>query len=300
MPQNYFCSPLFSRLTFSYFVFSWICRLSKRVLRPGRELRLLPSGTPIFAGPDPSRSPFRALLRPHGHPPWKYGPPPARAPPLQRRAALLWYHVPPSGGLSQPGARHPGAPAQHLLRGVRPQSTLYLTVTQRQRIQQPPVPPALRNERGHSVVAFLTERTFKSKRFGKGGWRGLVGVGARGCERGDVNIDRVRAAALSHFWVDVFIFIYLILHLIWWSCFVGESIVDIKMFESTVFRIVWAIHSLISPLPPAKHQKPVFEKKKKMGKTAELPPLTPSLWSPTAPCHPFRFLSVAWRSDQTP
>lgn len=47
------------------------------------------------------------------------------------------------------------------------------------------------------------------------------------------------------------------------------------MFESIVFRIVWVIHSLISPLLPAKHQKLVFEKKKKTGKTAELPPFTP-------------------------
>lgn len=143
-----------SRVHF-FFFFSWICRLSKRVLRPRRELWLLPSGTAIFTGPDPSRSPIRALLRPHGHPPRKYGPPPARTPPLQRSTALLRYHVPPSGGLPQPGAWHPGAPAQqHLLWGVWPKSTFYLIVAERQWIQQPPVPPPLGNERGHRVVAF--------------------------------------------------------------------------------------------------------------------------------------------------
>lgn len=170
-----------------FFFFSWICRLSKRVLRPGRELWLLPSGASFVAGPDPSRSPLCALLRPHGHPPRGYGPPPARPPPLQRGAALLRYHVPPPGGLSQPGARHPGTPPQHLLRSVRPQSAIYLTVAERQRIQQPPVPPALGNERGHCVVAFWESGLYwweikwrRVVRFGGvGGWTQEQGNGYR-------------------------------------------------------------------------------------------------------------------------
>lgn len=99
---NYFCTPIVLRanVDFFFFFFSWICRLSKRVLRPGRELWLLPSGASVVAGPDPGRSPIRALLRPHGHPSRRYGPPPAWSPPLQRSAALLRYHVPPPRGLS--------------------------------------------------------------------------------------------------------------------------------------------------------------------------------------------------------
>lgn len=131
----------------------WLCRLSKWILRSGRELRLFPSRTPVVTGPNPGGSPLRALLGPHGHPPGRYGPPPAGTPPLQRGPALLWHHVPPPRGLPQPGAWDPGAPARHLLRSVRPQPAFYLTVAERQRIQQPPVPPPLWNERGHRVVA---------------------------------------------------------------------------------------------------------------------------------------------------
>lgn len=133
--------------------FSWICRLSERILRPRRELWLFPSGTAIVTGPDPSRSPLRALLRPHRHTPRRYGPPPAGPPPFQWGPTLLWYHVPPPRGLSQPRARNPGAFAQHLLWSVRPQPAFYLTVAERQRIQQPSVPPTLRNEWGYCVVA---------------------------------------------------------------------------------------------------------------------------------------------------
>lgn len=130
-----------------------ICRLSERVLRSRRELRLLSSGASIVAGTDPHRPPIRALLRPHRHPSRWYGPSPARAPPLQWGVALFWHHVPPPWGLTQPGARHPGAHAQHLLWGVRPQPTLYLTIPQWQRIRQPPVPRTLGNEWGHRLVA---------------------------------------------------------------------------------------------------------------------------------------------------
>ena len=176
-------SELLLLLTCSFFC-PCICRLSERVLRPWGELRLLPSGTPVFAGSDPGRPPLRALLRPHGNPPRIYGPPPAGTPPLQRGAALLRYHVPPSGGLPQPGTRHPGAAAQqHLLRGVRPEPALYLTVAQRQRIQQPPVPPALGNERGHRVVA-APQGCLRRDESGRRTKVRLGGLGARGSGQG--------------------------------------------------------------------------------------------------------------------
>lgn len=102
------------------FLCSWICRLSKWVLRPGRELRLLPSGASIVTGPDTSWSTLRPLLGPHRHPSRGYGPPPAGPPPFQWRTTLLWYHVSPPRGLSQPRAWHPGALAQHLFWSVWP------------------------------------------------------------------------------------------------------------------------------------------------------------------------------------
>lgn len=127
--------PLFSELTMILFsFFSWMCRLSKWVLRPRRKLRFLPSGATVVAGPNPGRSPLCTLLGPHRDTPWRYGPPPTGPPPFQRGAALLWYHVPPPRGLSQPRTRNPRAAAQHLIWGVRPQSSLYLTVTEWQRI----------------------------------------------------------------------------------------------------------------------------------------------------------------------
>lgn len=127
--------PLFSELmlVFSPF-FRWICRLSKRILRPRRELWLLSSGASVVTGPNPGRPPLRTFLRPHRHPPRRHGPPPAGPPPLKWGAAVLRHHVPPPWGLSQPRARDPRAPAQHLVRGVRPESTLYLTLSERQRI----------------------------------------------------------------------------------------------------------------------------------------------------------------------
>lgn len=200
--------------------FSWICRLSERILRPGRELWLFPSGTSIVTGPDPSRPPLRALLRPHRHPPRRYGPPSAGPPPFQRGPTLLWYHVPPPRGLPQPGARNPGAFAQHLLWSVRPQPAFYLTVAERQRIQQPPVPPTLGNERGHRVVALWRAGL---------NWAGTRGVGwdrrrvSLESNAGDEENNRVRATSQTFvvivgFVVVVFFILnlisYLFLHLL--------------------------------------------------------------------------------------
>lgn len=126
-------------------------RLSGGILRPRRELRVLP-GPPAVPRSDPSRLGLRALLHPLRHPIRRDGPPPPRAPLSWRGALFLWHGIPSSRGLTQPGAQHAGLHAQHLQWDVWPQHALHLCVPQWQRVHQPAVTALLRNERRHCLV----------------------------------------------------------------------------------------------------------------------------------------------------
>lgn len=142
-------------------------RLSEWLLRTWRELWLLSSRATVLTGSDPSGPPLRPIIRTHWHPFRGHGPSHPWASSIQWSTALFRHHVSPPRRVAQPGTRDPRTSAQYVVRRVRPQSLVYLTVPQRKRIQQPPLPSSFRNERGYGLVApegIAPEKKIRDKR----------------------------------------------------------------------------------------------------------------------------------------
>lgn len=124
-------------------------RLSRRVLRPGLKLRLLPSGSTVLPSPDSLWSRIHDLLWPSWNPSREHGPSSRSTPPLQWDTMLQWDDIASPRGLPQPRAQRTHLHPQHLWH-VRLHSTLHIPeLSQCQWIQQ----SVLRDERGNSVVA---------------------------------------------------------------------------------------------------------------------------------------------------
>lgn len=113
------------------------------------------------------------------------------------------------------------------------------------------------------------------KRFGNGGWQGLVVLGA-GVENRDMDIDRVRAMPLNcYFLGGVFIFIYLFspFHLLIFFMWKSES--GIKKYAQKQSSVL-CLSVSIAPRPTPPIQNWTSKKNKKnWARLLNCPPFTP-------------------------
>lgn len=144
--------------------------------------------------------------------------------------------------------------------------------------------------------SFLRERTLLARDLlTEGG--GVFWCWAR-IENRDMDIDRVRATPLSHYFFGVLIFIYLFYHKISWS-FCGNTVRGIKiMLTNIVFSVVFGCFHLFL-LRILSHFHPAFKTghKKNWARLLTCASFFPFLWALGAPCHSSWLLS--WPSITT-